>query len=150
MADERIGVPEREVRNIWAWTELFRTFQVALDPKKLLLAAAGIFVMWLGWWLLATIFYGSRSEPRESDYDASYYAKKYELSEPAAQERAKLEYEEAKRRYILLYQLAGPGQPDAAEEWRRYPGKLRVAPWHEDRGPNPFLLATGQLGRPWP
>ena len=36
------------------------------------------------------------------------------------------------------------------EEWKRYPGKFVVEPWHEDRGPNPFLLATGQLGRPWP
>ena len=34
MADERMGVPEQEARNIWAWTELFRTFQVALDPKN--------------------------------------------------------------------------------------------------------------------
>ena len=44
MTDERIGAPEREVRNIWAWTELFRTFQVALDPKKLLLAATMLLV----------------------------------------------------------------------------------------------------------
>src|SRR5207253_5460843 len=48
MADERIGVPESEERTYWAWTELFRTFQVALDPKKLLLAAVGIVAMWLG------------------------------------------------------------------------------------------------------
>src|SRR5439155_13194154 len=34
--------------------------------------------------------------------------------------------------------LAGPG------------GKMCTPPWNEDRGPNPFLLATGRLGRPWP
>ena len=56
MAEERMGTPEGETRTYWAWTELFRTFQVALDPKKLLLAAAGIFVMWVGWWLLAIAF----------------------------------------------------------------------------------------------
>ena len=26
----------------WLWTQLFRTFQVALDPKKLVLAAIGL------------------------------------------------------------------------------------------------------------
>ena len=28
-------------------------------------------------------------------------------------------------------------------------GTLSTWPWFEDRGPNPFLLATGQLGKPW-
>ncbi|MFO0877229.1 MAG: hypothetical protein U0840_07625 [Gemmataceae bacterium] len=28
-------------------------------------------------------------------------------------------------------------------------GRLRVDPWSEDRGPNPFLLVTGQAGIPW-
>ena len=27
--------------------------------------------------------------------------------------------------------------------------ELKTMPWSEDRGPNPFLLATGQSGRPW-
>jgi hypothetical protein len=27
--------------------------------------------------------------------------------------------------------------------------ELNTLPWSEKRGPNPFLLATGQLGRPW-
>jgi hypothetical protein len=29
------------------------------------------------------------------------------------------------------------------------PGKMATAPWNEDRGPNPYLLATGQAGVPW-
>ena len=28
-------------------------------------------------------------------------------------------------------------------------GRLSVSPWAEDRGPNPFLLVTGQAGIPW-
>ena len=28
-------------------------------------------------------------------------------------------------------------------------GTLSTWPWFEDRGPNPFLLVTGQLGKPW-
>ena len=65
MADERSGLPEGEERTYWAWTELFRTFQVALDPKKLALAAAGIVVMWLGWWLLSLVFFNLRGEPKD-------------------------------------------------------------------------------------
>jgi hypothetical protein len=138
MADDRIGTPESEVRNIWSWTELFRTFQVALDPKKLLLAAAGILVMWAGWSLLAVIFFSSRSEPKESDYDPASYARKYGEG-PEANRRAKLDYQADLAQYRLLEGLAGPG------------GLLRVEPWHEPRGPNPFLMVTGQLqgGRPW-
>jgi hypothetical protein len=144
MADERIGVPEQESRNIWAWTELFRTFQVALDPKKLLLAAAGIVVMWLGWWLLSVIFSNMRSEPRwPSDYPTASF-KKGEMTEEQAAEVAKQHFDRDKERYILFYRLAGKGEPDAAEEWKRETGKLRIYPWHEDRGPNPFLLVTNQ------
>ncbi len=28
-------------------------------------------------------------------------------------------------------------------------GTLATWPWFEERGPNPFLMATGQLGKPW-
>jgi hypothetical protein len=134
MAEERIGTADDEPRTYWAWTELFRTFQVALDPKKLVLAAAGIFVMWLGWWVLAVIFYNGRAAPRESDYESSYYVTKYDLSEADAKSRAKAEFDRDKAEYDRFEALAGPR------------GWLRVAPWDEDRGPNPFLLVTGQLG----
>ena len=133
MAEERIGTADGEARTYWAWTELFRTFQVALDPKKLVLAAVGIFAMWVSWWLLAVIFYNSRSEPRHSDYDTAYYQKKYELSEPDAQKKADDEFNRDLAEYTHFKSLAGPD------------GVLRVAPWHERRGPNPFLLVTGQL-----
>jgi hypothetical protein len=150
MADERMGVPEQEARNIWAWTELFRTFQVALDPKKLLLAGAGIVVMWLGWLILSWIFINSRAEPKwPSDFPTANY-RRDGMTEEQAAELARHDYDRKLARYALLYRLAGKGDPDAPEEWKRYPGKFVVEPWHEDRGPNPFLLATGQLGRPWP
>ena len=56
MADERTEPREASWRQLLPWTELFRGFQVALDLNKLLLAAAGIFVMAFGWWLLSVIF----------------------------------------------------------------------------------------------
>ncbi len=38
------------------WTKIFTAFKVALDLKKLLLAATGIFLVWIGWWVLAVTF----------------------------------------------------------------------------------------------
>jgi hypothetical protein len=133
MAEERIGTPDGEVRSYWAWTELFRTFQVALDPKKLVLAAAGIFFMWFGWWALSGLFYSSRAEPRRGDYVGAEYAKRFDITDAAvAEQRAQEAYDSDLAEYHRFASLAGPG------------GKLRVTPWDEDRGPNPFLLVTGQ------
>ena len=64
MADEKVELREMNFRQLVPWTELFRGFQVALDPKKLLLAGAGLLAMALGWWLLAVIFYSARTEPK--------------------------------------------------------------------------------------
>ena len=50
-----------------SWTKLFGTFLVALDPFKLLVAAAGVLATALGWWLISIIFYYSWSVPKESD-----------------------------------------------------------------------------------
>ena len=45
------------------WTKIFTAFKVALDMKKLLLAAAGIVLVALGWWLISLTFYNTRSFP---------------------------------------------------------------------------------------
>ena len=57
MAEDKFEQREVNYRQWLPWTQIFRGFSVARDPKKLLLAAAGIVVMAFGWWLLATIFY---------------------------------------------------------------------------------------------
>jgi hypothetical protein len=148
MAEERIGDADGEGRTYWAWTELFRTFQVALDPKKLVLAAVGIAVMFFGWWLLSVIFDHSRSEPTSSDYTSAYYLNKNsELTPEQASDVAKAAFEQDYREYVRFYSLAGGGEHKAdTPAWKTRVGKLRIAPWHEDRGPNPFLLVTGQMG----
>ncbi len=150
MAEERIGTPEGEARTYWAWTELFRTFQVALDPKKLVLAAAGIFLMFVGWWILSAIFASARTEPHRGDYDSAYYQKKNpDLTPAQAEDTAKEAFDRDHDEYERFYSLAGPGDASAdAPAWKREPGRLRIAPWHENRGPNPFLLVTGQLRDP--
>ncbi len=58
MAQEPSGAPARA-----PWTKIFTAFKVALDMKKLLLAAAGIFLTWAGWALIGWTFYGMHSFP---------------------------------------------------------------------------------------
>jgi hypothetical protein len=78
MADEKGELREVNYRQLLPWTELFRAFQIALDPRKLLLAAAAILVMNFGWWLLALVFASGRppdkAPPALRDYvnDAKY------------------------------------------------------------------------------
>ena len=63
MAEEKNDFRDTQPRQRWAWLELFRGFQIALDFRKLLLAAGGIFAMALGWYLLSVIFYSSSTKP---------------------------------------------------------------------------------------
>jgi hypothetical protein len=54
-----------------------------------------------------------------------------------------------------------PLKPEAARKFRaranqyarlgrvKPAGRLMIGPWYEDRGPNPYLLLTGQAGIPW-
>jgi hypothetical protein len=91
-----------------SWTKIFTAFKVALDVKKLLLAAAGILTMAAAWWLLAVIFYNMRSMPQWADYSAN--AKTDE-----AKEEAWKEFKVARKRWNLLYELAGPPTTDPKE-----------------------------------
>lgn len=195
MAEDKIDGREVSWRQLLPWTELFRGFQVAFDPNKLLLAAAGILVMAFGWWLLAVIF---RNIPREfSDVPPDWPAK-YRVSEDPL--KAWEEFKSDRDKWNLLHETAGLGKPgeriqvldlanspdeyEAAKGLDRMPpenvpqaieelkgqkklsdakarlylsklgkakpyARLATWPWWEDRGPNPYLLVTGQAGIPW-
>jgi hypothetical protein len=169
MAAEKADLRDVNFRQWFPWMELFRTFQVALDPtKKLLLAAAGLLLMAFGWWLLSVIFYASRERPEWSRYQQAGE------SRDANWQR----FKEDLRKWIVLHEAAGDGplhadvhaydladNPGEVEEIRRQLdagasivnvngkqvavshrvyGTMRAWPWSEDRGPNPYLLVTGQ------
>ena len=142
MADGRVEPLTTGVRTQPVWTELFRSFQVALDPRKLLLAAAGIFVTALGWYLLSTIFFGMVSEPKP---DAPAYSKdetakrlgakksdgtEYKIEEYGAE--GDKQYNHDRAQWETLNSLAGPG------------GSIRTMPWNEYRGENPFLIIADE------
>jgi hypothetical protein len=172
MAAEKFDLRDVSFRQLLPWTEIFRGFQVALDPKKLLLAAAGLLVMTWGWWVLSIAFFNSRERP---DWNSGKYSTG-EGDKEAAWQRFKLDL----HKWDILYQAAGPGPRrltayDLAErqdqvdvltkelteaeksgrmqitfDGRTYflerpGGLLRTWPWDEDRGPNPYLLVTGQV-----
>lgn len=141
MADGHIGAS----RSPWLWTELFRTFQVALDPKKLLLAAMGLVAAAVATKIVSVVFFAVRSEPVAANYDPAPYIKKGE-SEESAKRRAADAFARDFASYQFVYRLAGPGDPTSSLDWKKSPGSYRSMPWHEDRGPNPFLMITGQAG----
>jgi hypothetical protein len=168
MAEDRFATPAAP-REAWLFTHLFRTFRVALDPRKLLLAAAGILVMSFGWWLISILAYQMYSQPRAADFQArpvadferkdpghdKEYYERLRATEEAERNR---EFNENSDFWLQLHRLAGSGYakveyfPEGGTQkppravWG---GKLRTLPWYEDRGPNPFLLVTGKSDRPW-
>lgn len=63
MPDEKTDGRDFSVRQWLPWTEIFRSFQIALDPAKMVLATAAVFLLWIGWALLAALF-----GPKDSSY----------------------------------------------------------------------------------
>jgi hypothetical protein len=138
MAEERMALQEVSPRPRLPWLEIFRGFQVAMDPKKLLLAAVGIVAMYLGWWILGWLFYdlpGYREPNLDADYPLSKYTSKGE-PEDVAERNRRNDYQVALNKYNLMHETAAPG------------GTLRTPFWGEDRGPNPYLLVTNQVKAP--
>jgi len=148
MADGRDQSPGFSYRAALPWTNIFRCFQVALDPRKLFVAALGILVMSFLWWLLSNIFYykaPTRSDPEfsnsaiQSSFDGKINpqtGKPYTSDElpPALAAEGDRRFNTAYSQWQVLDSLAGPG------------GRFRTLPWYEYRGPNPFLFFTDALG----
>ena len=148
MADGRDQSGGFSYRAALPWTNIFRCFQVALDPRKLFVAAIGILAMSFLWWLLSNVFYYKAPNENDPDYSKGTVQKDFENKvNPATGQSYKNDEldaavaNEAKRRFDRDYAqwqqldaLAGPG------------GRLRTLPWYEYRGPNPFLFFTEALG----
>ena len=52
--------------------QLFRCFQVALDPRKLAVAAAGVLVVAVGWYFLSVAYYGMVGDKPNRGDDTQY------------------------------------------------------------------------------
>lgn len=191
MAEDKLEQREFNFRQALPWTELFQGFRVALDPKKLLLAAAGIVAMALGWFVLSWLFVAAESKPQPND---PTYAEQRNHDEAHAGKQAWQKFREDRTKWNILWQHAGDESDrytdagDLAKDYEQYEaksdegksfpdfinaeiqqmkakgetrrtvsfngseftvhtkpyGELRTLPWFEDRGPNPYLLVTGQ------
>src|SRR5262249_58277347 len=58
--------------------EIFRFFQVALDPRKLLFAAVGILVMAFGWYMLSAMFYYKAPDSGDDRYRVDTLKREYQ------------------------------------------------------------------------
>ena len=132
MAEERQVSREMDYRKVPSWTQILRTFLVALDPFKLLIAAFGILATAIGWWLISLVIWSMWSKPKEEDFKPAPDAKEQEQSA-----ELKSQQEAAFKRYEFMKEMAGEG------------GRYRIMPWFEDRGPNPWtLVKTVVAGKP--
>lgn len=137
MADGRDDSPALNLRKTFTWMEIFRCFQVALDPQKLLVAALGIFAMSLGWWVLSWAAY--QGPPNRDNPEYSNQSIQRQLGEqPATEAELKALGDHQFHQDLAVWRfqrdLAGPN------------GRLRTMPWDEYRGPNPYLLITSLFG----
>jgi hypothetical protein len=155
MAEEKIEPREINFRQWLPWTQLFRGFWIALDPKKLLLAAAGIVVMAIGWWVLAWIF-SQRAMPDWAS--GKYQAAEYD---PDPQEGARLAWNAFKRdrnSWNLLHEAAGAEVPvvktdagdlaDRSEEYEDITKQLLSNKTEFQIGGKKYQLVEGPAGRP--
>ena len=156
MADGRDQPPGFSYRATFPWMEIFRCFQVALDPRKLLVAAAGILTMSLGWYVLSALFYYKAPDRNEQRYSNGVILKEYEgktkpgttdpYAEADAQRVSDERYATDYAQWLVLADLAGPyGQTVPPSTTPLPPGRFRAMPWDEYRGPNPFLLTTNVI-----
>jgi hypothetical protein len=91
------------------WLKLFTAFKVALDPKKLLLASAGIVAMSLGWWLLSVVFYWFRPAPPQwKDYETT-----------GDKTKAFETFKRDRDRWNLLHELAGTSPTSPKDAMRQ-------------------------------
>ncbi len=209
MAEDKVEARDVNWRHLLPWSVLFQGFWVAMDPKKLVLAAAGILAMSLGWWVLAWPF----------DYDKPqwdrYLSRYADMGPKDAKEDVKKDlawkaFREDRIKWNINHEAVG--RRDSKEAWEledvaetrddfdraikaeidaaqkdkdkgdanlktvagidravrdgrvtplrgkalkvlsadlKRTGVMRTLPWYEDRGPNPYLLVTGQAGRQW-
>jgi hypothetical protein len=147
-----------------SWTKLFGTFLVALDPFKLLVAAAGILATALGWWLISLVFYNAWTEPKRDTFEDRARKNTDLTTEQDRADWARAEYDRALDKWALMHELAGPTDranslyadyyqkrhTDPATRNPRltlgYGGKYRTMPWAENRGPNPYLSVRTLIG----
>jgi len=116
MAEEQFGARKEGAREWPGWTRLFGAFKVALDYKKLLLAAAGILVMAFGWWLLSVLAFSLAGRAPDWGADPDRFR-----SGNQGDKEAYANFKDQRRWWNFTYRMAGPPgvenvlRPDVAD-----------------------------------
>jgi hypothetical protein len=97
MAEDKVEPRELNWRQLLPWTVIFQGFRVALDLNKLLLAAAGILLTAVAWWLLSVIFYYQKPE-----WPSKYMAEKENKAAAWAA------FKQDREQWNLIHETAGP------------------------------------------
>ena len=100
MADGQLG----SRTSPYLFPKIFTAFRIALDIKKLALAAVGIFATYVGWWIFTAMFYTSVIPQR-----SAYVAKDY-----GTEELAYNQYRRDLKRWNFLHLIAGPSANNPA------------------------------------
>lgn len=139
MADGRDESTSPTTRHRYQWTEIFRCFQVALDPRKLLVAAAGILAVSLGWYVLSLAFNRKAPDPNAAEYTSQdYLQKEFKGYKVGDKEYGPEDFKrEGDKKYARDFAQWEQLNALAGEN-----GRLSTMPWYEYRGPNPFTLVT--------
>jgi hypothetical protein len=165
MAEDKFNSNEINFRQWLPWTMVFKGFWLALDHKKLILAAGGILAMAMGWWLLAVTFINfPRTEKPVWPYpSADYPGENEKQREQAAWNAFKVD----RAKWNLRYEAAGPGPgsivgktdngywdagdvANSPEEFTRIVSDPEKHTYQLDGVEHPFpVKAYGQL-RTWP
>jgi hypothetical protein len=111
------------------WTKIFTTFKVALDVKKLILAAVGILLVAVGWWFIGWTFYGMRTFPEWKNYEDK------ERNEPKDRQAQWAYFKSKRASWNLLHELAGypwdHKKQDAADVTNDLEEYLLLRKWEE-------------------
>ncbi|HYV35157.1 MAG TPA: hypothetical protein VE988_05600 [Gemmataceae bacterium] len=114
MAEEQFGTRRDTLKDLAPWTKLFTAFKIALDPKKLVLAGAGLLVMSLGWWVLSAVFFSMNAD--RPMWDSKQYPDSASTDKVKRDEAWK-EFKRDRHRWYLTYQMAGtPTMVESSDE----------------------------------
>src|SRR5438876_1344143 len=111
MAEDKVEPREVNWRQLMPWTVLFQGFRVALDPNKLVLAAAGILAMALGWWGWSIVF--DYKKPKLDDWNLADFTKAKDDEEREAQRWQK--FKDERDKWHVMHRAAGTAFPNKEE-----------------------------------